>query len=139
MMRLGVAMADGFIGCWNAKFQYDLLRPVTYIKRVMDPRWEPLLITPPFPEYPSGHSTESGAAAAVLTSIYGENFAFTDRTHERDGLGSRDFQSFQAAAQEAGISRLYGGIHFRAAVERGLEQGQCIAQHAIALRTRSST
>ena len=139
MMRLGVAMADGFIGNWYAKFQYDLLRPVTYIKRVIDPKWEPILITPPFPEYPSGHSTQSGAAAVVLTAMFGENFAFTDRTHERDGMAPRSFPSFEAAAQEAGMSRLYGGIHFRAAIERGLEQGRCIGQHATALRTRSST
>jgi hypothetical protein len=139
MMRLGVAMADAFIGCWHAKFQYDLLRPVTYIRRVIDPKWEPLLITPPFPEYPSGHSTLSGASAAVLTSIYGDDFAFTDRTHARDGLAPRSFPSFDAAAEEAGISRLYGGIHFRAAVIHGINQGRCIGQHAIALRTRSST
>ena len=139
LMRLGIAMADAFIGCWNAKFQYDLLRPVTYIKRVIDPAWEPLLITPPFPEYPSGHSTQSGAAAAVLTSFYGDDFSFTDRTHERDGLAPRHFSSFDAAAQEAGISRLYGGIHFRSAIDRGLEQGRCIGAHTVALRTRSST
>jgi hypothetical protein len=139
LMRLGVAMADGFIGCWNAKYQYNLLRPVTYIKKLIDPKWEPILITPPFPEYPSGHSTQSGAAAAVLTGIYGGSFAFTDRTHERDGLAPRQFKSFEEAAQEAGISRLYGGIHFRAAIEQGLEQGRCIGQHALALRTRSST
>jgi len=139
LMRLGVAMADAFIGCWNAKFQYDLLRPVTYIRRVIDPKWEPLLITPPFPEYPSGHSTQSGAAAAVLASVYGARFSFTDRTHERDGLAPRQFESFAAAAAEAGISRLYGGIHFRAAIERGLDQGRCIGAHAVALRTRSST
>jgi hypothetical protein len=139
MMRLGVAMADAFIGNWHAKFQYDLLRPVTYIKRVIDPKWEPLLITPPFPEYPSGHSTQSGAAAVVLTSLFGEDFAFTDRTHERDGMAARRFASFEAAAQEAGISRLYGGIHFRSAITLGLEQGRCIGQHAVALRTRSST
>lgn len=139
MMRLGVAMADGFIGCWNAKFEYDLVRPVTYIKKVIDPKWEPLLITPPFPEYPSGHSTESGAAAAVMTSLFGDNFAFTDRTHVRDGLGERHFPSFTAAANEAGMSRMYGGIHFRAAIEQGLEQGRCIAQFTIGLRTRSST
>ena len=112
---------------------------VSCSKRVIDPKWEPLLITPPFPEYPSGHSTQSGAAAAVLTSLMGENFAFTDRTHARDGLAPRRFASFAAAAEEAGISRLYGGIHFRAAIERGLEQGRCIATHAIALRTGSST
>jgi hypothetical protein len=139
LMRLGIAMADAFIGCWNAKFQYDLLRPVTYIKRVIDPAWEPLLITPPFPEYPSGHSTQSGAAAAVLTSFYGDDFRFTDRTHERDGLAPRHFSSFDAAAREAGISRLYGGIHFRSAIDRGLEQGRCIGAHTVALRTRSST
>ena len=139
LMRLGVAMADAFIGCWNAKFQYDLLRPLTYIRRVIDPKWEPLLITPPFPEYPSGHSTQSGAAAAVLSSVYGETFSFTDRTHERDGLAPRRFDSFDAAAKEAALSRLYGGIHFRSAAERGLEQGRCIGAHAVALRTRSST
>ncbi|MCA3555375.1 MAG: vanadium-dependent haloperoxidase [Aestuariivirga sp.] len=136
MMRLGVAMADGFIGCWNAKFRYDYVRPVTVIRKLIDAKWEPLLITPPFPEYPSGHSTESGAAAAVLTSIYGDNFAFTDSTHARDGLGERTFESFNAAAGEAGISRLYGGIHFRPAIEQGLAQGRCIAQFAIGLRTR---
>jgi hypothetical protein len=139
MMRLGVALADAFIGNWHAKYQYDLLRPVTYIKRVIDPKWEPLLITPPFPEYPSGHSTQSGAAALVLTSLFEENFAFTDRTHERDGMAARRFPSFEAAAEEAGISRLYGGIHFRSAITLGLEQGRCIGQHALALRTRSST
>jgi hypothetical protein len=139
LMRLGVAMADAFIGCWHAKFQYDLLRPVTYIRRVIDPKWEPLLITPPFPEYPSGHSTQSGAAAAVLTSIYGKDFSFTDRTHERDGLAPRSFPGFDAAAAEAGMSRLYGGIHFRAAIDHGLNQGRCIGQYAVALRTRSST
>lgn len=139
LMLLGIAVADAFIGCWNAKYQYNLLRPVTYIRRVIDPAWETLLITPPFPEYPSGHSTQSGAAAAVLTRLFGPDFAFTDSTHERDGLAPRHFASFGEAAREAGISRLYGGIHFRAAIEQGLEQGRCIAQHALALRTRGST
>jgi membrane-associated phospholipid phosphatase len=136
LARLGVVLADAFIGCWEAKFQYDLLRPVTYIRRLIDPKWEPLLITPPFPEYPSGHSTQSAAAAAVLTKLFGENFAFEDRTREGDGLKPRSFASFSAAASEAGISRLYGGIHFRSAIERGLAQGQCVASYANALRTR---
>ena len=136
LARLGVAEADAFIGCWDAKFQYDLVRPVTYIRRTMDPRWEPLLITPPFPEYPSGHSTQSGAAAEVLTKLFGENFAFEDATRKGDGLKPRVFPSFWAAANEAGISRLYGGIHFRAAIERGLEQGRCIGAFTNALRTR---
>ncbi len=136
LARLGIALADAFIGCWQTKFEYDLLRPVTYIRRLMDPKWEPLLITPPFPEYPSGHSTQSGAAAAVLTHAFGGNFAFDDATHERDGIAPRTFASFDEAAREAALSRLYGGIHFRAAIERGLDQGRCIGAHAVALKTR---
>ncbi len=136
LARTGIALADGFVGCWNAKYLHDLLRPVTYIRRVIDPKWETLLITPPFPEYPSGHSTQSGAAAAVLTNFFGKNFAFEDATHGRDGLAKRAYPSFWAAAEEAGISRLYGGIHFRSGVERGLEQGRCIGAYANALRTR---
>ena len=135
LARLGIVEADAFIGCWHTKYEYDLLRPVTYIKRVMDPKWESLLITPPFPEYPSGHSTQSAAAALVLTKVFGENFAFEDATHVKDGLPPRPFTSFAAAAEEAGISRLYGGIHFRAAIERGLEQGRCIGAFTNALRT----
>lgn len=135
--RLGIALADAFIGCWNAKFEYDLLRPVTYIRATMDPKWEPLLITPPFPEYPSGHSTQSGAAAEVLTAFFGEDFAFEDATHLDDGMEPRRFPSFWAAAEEAGMSRLYGGIHFRSAIDQGLEQGRCIGQQVTALQTRT--
>jgi hypothetical protein len=133
---LGVAVADGFTGCWDAKFKYDLIRPLTYINKQIDPKWQTLLITPPFPEYPSGHSTQSGAAAVALTHLFGENYAFTDATHEADGLIPRKFTSFWEAAEEAGISRLYGGIHFRAAIERGLDQGRCIGEYAAKLKTR---
>jgi hypothetical protein len=136
MARLGVAVADGFIGCWQAKYQYDLIRPISYIRRVIDPKWEPLLNTPPFPEYPSGHSTQSGAAEVVLTNLFGDNFTFEDKTGAHAGLAPRTFPSFKAAADDAGISRLYGGIHFRAAIERGLEQGRCIGAFTNALRTR---
>jgi len=133
---LGITLADSFIGCWDAKYEFDLLRPITYIRRHIDPAWEPILNTPPFPEYPSGHSTQSGAAAEVLTHLFGENYAFGDATHEDDGLPARSYASFHEAADEAGISRLYGGIHFRAAIERGLEQGICIGAFATALDTR---
>ncbi len=136
LTKLSIAEADAFIGCWNGKFQYDLLRPITYIRRVMDPKWEPLLNTPPFPEYPSGHSTQSAAAALVMTEAFGDNFAFTDDTGTKDGLKPRSFKSFSAAAEEAGISRLYGGIHYRAAIENGLAQGRCIGAFATALKTR---
>ena len=136
LARLGIGLADAFIGCWEAKYQYNLLRPVSYIRRVMDPKWEPILLTPPFPEYPSGHSTQSGAAAEVLTQLFGEDYAFVDNAQDDEGLPPRSFASFRAAAQEAGISRLYGGIHFRAAIVNGLEQGRCIAAFTNALRTR---
>lgn len=134
MARLGITLADAFIGCWHSKFEYDLVRPITYIQRVIDPKWQPILNTPPFPEYPSGHSTQSGAAAAVLDAVFGADHAFVDGTHLDDGIPERPFANFQAAAQEAGISRLYGGIHFRAAIERGLDQGACIGAHAVGLR-----
>ena len=133
---VGVTVADAFIGCWDAKFEFDLIRPISYITKHIDPKWQALLITPPFPEYPSGHSTQSGAAAVALTHLFGENYAFTDATHEADGLKPRSFTSFWDAAEEAGISRLYGGIHFRAAIERGLEQGRCIGDYAAKLKTR---
>jgi hypothetical protein len=132
--RVGIAVNDAFIGCWHEKFKYNLLRPITYIRRLIDPTWETLLITPPFPEYPSGHSTQSAAAATVLTAMLGGDYAFTDRTHEPDGLEARSFKSFWDAANEAAISRLYGGIHYRSGVSRGLEQGRCIGERVNALR-----
>lgn len=135
LARLGVAVADGFVGCWQAKYQYNLLRPITYIRKLIDPKWETLLISPPFPEYPSGHSTQSSAAATVMTAIFGDNFAFSDGSGVDDGLPERSFPSFEAAAHEAALSRLYGGIHFRAAIDRGFEQGACIGAYAVALKT----
>lgn len=136
LARLGVALADSFIGCWWAKYKYDLIRPVTYIRRVIDPEWQPLLITPPFPEYPSGQSTQSGAAAAALTGFFGEAFAFTDTTHVEDALPERSFPDFWAAAGEAAMSRLYGGIHYPFANINGLDQGKCIGSYAAALKTK---
>ncbi|MEZ5755229.1 MAG: vanadium-dependent haloperoxidase [Paracoccaceae bacterium] len=130
-----MAVSDGFIVNWRDKYRYDLLRPVTYINRLIDPKWQPLLITPPFPEYPSGHSTQSGAVAQVLTDVFGDPFPFTDSTHEADGLAPRAFPDFWTAANEAGISRLYGGIHFRAAIDLGLDQGACVGDHVNALKT----
>jgi PAP2 superfamily len=133
---LGVALADAFIACWRTKFEVNLLRPVTYIRKHFDPKWESLLITPPFPEYPSGHSTQSAAAATVLTRFFGADHAFADRTHEADGLPARNYSGFHAAATEAGMSRLYGGIHFRSGILQGLEQGTCVGAYAARLRTR---
>src|SRR5262249_5414538 len=127
--------ADTFIGCWQTKFVYDTVRPVTFIRRVIDPTFETVVNTPPFPEFPSGHSAQSAAAALVLASIFGDHYAFDDATDQADGLAPRSFQSFSAAAKEAAISRLYGGIHYRAAVEMGADQGRCIGAYAVALHT----
>jgi PAP2 superfamily len=131
--KTGMAVADAFIACWFQKYRYNLLRPVTYIQRLIDPAWVPALVTPPFPEYTSGHSVQSGAAFAILTDLFGDGYAFVDHTHDDRGLAPRSFVSFRDAAKEAAISRLYGGIHFRAAIENGLEQGRCIGEVVNAL------
>jgi hypothetical protein len=136
LARIGIAMADAFVGCWHDKYVYNLIRPITYIKRVIDPKWEPILNTPPFPEYPSGHSTVSGAMDAVMTAFFGEDYTFEDRTGSPDGRNPRTFKSFHEAAEEAGISRLYGGIHFHSAIVDGLAQGRCIGAYTVALKTR---
>jgi membrane-associated phospholipid phosphatase len=132
--QLGIAVCDSFIACWRAKYSHNLLRPITYIRATIDPAWgDPLpLVTPPFPEYPSGHSVQSAAAAEVLTAFFGA-IPFTDHTHDARGLPARSFASFDAFAEEAAISRLYGGIHFRSAIEDGLEQGRCIGVKAARL------
>jgi membrane-associated phospholipid phosphatase len=136
LARMGIAMSDAFVGCWHEKFVFNLVRPITYIKKNIDPKWEPLLNTPPFPEYPSGHSTVSGAMDAVMTAFFGENYEFEDKTGSPDGRNPRIYKSFHEAAEEAGISRMYGGIHFHSAIVDGLTQGRCIAQYVIALKTR---
>lgn len=135
--RMGIAVADAFIGCWNAKYTYHLIRPITVIRELIDPEWMPAVDTPPFPEYPSGHSVQSGAAAEVLASLFGDEYRFTDHTHDARGMAPRTFGSFSEMAEEAAISRLYGGIHYRAAIELGLEHGRCIGRKVNALQFRA--
>lgn len=137
--KVGISQGDAFILGWYYKYHYNLIRPITYIQNVIDVDWNsPLItdpvVTPPFPEYPSGHSVQAGAAAQVLTDLFGEEYAFTDHTHDARGLTARSFESFYAYADEAAISRLYGGIHFRAAIERGVETGKCIGAIVSAIR-----
>jgi PAP2 superfamily len=134
--KVGIAVADSFIACWHTKYRYNLLRPITYIRAQIDPSWLPLLVTPPFPEYTSGHSVQSAAAAQVLTDLFGDGHPFVDHTHDRRGLSPRSFGSFFEAAEDAAISRLYGGIHFRAAIDAGLAQGRCIGRAVSALALR---
>ena len=120
---------DGFIACWDAKYHYSLIRPETYINLYIDNNWKPRLQTPPFPEYTSGHSVISSAASTILTKIYGDGQAFTDTTERAWGWPDRKFKSAIDAANEASLSRLYGGIHFRIAVTEGVKQGTSIANY----------
>ncbi|MAD97585.1 MAG: phosphatidic acid phosphatase [Flavobacteriaceae bacterium] len=121
--KTSIALADAFISCWDEKYRSNLIRPETLINKYIDEDWTPLLQTPPFPEYTSGHSVVSGAAAEALTSIFGDNFAFDDTTEIPYGLPVRSYKSFREAAREAAISRVYGGIHYNAAVYEGIDQG----------------
>ncbi len=129
--KTSIAIADAFISCWDEKYRSNLIRPETLINEHIDDSWEPVLQTPPFPEYTSGHSVVSGAAATALTSIFGDNFAFDDDTEVPFGLPVRSFISFNQAADEAAISRMYGGIHYRAAVEIGIGQGRNLGEYII--------
>lgn len=121
--KVSIAIADAFISCWDEKYRSNLVRPETLINEFIDPTWLPVLQTPPFPEYTSGHSVISNTSAVVLSSIYGDDFEFLDTTEIPYGLPSRFFDSFQSAADEATISRLYGGIHYESAIYEGKEQG----------------
>ncbi|WP_250433755.1 vanadium-dependent haloperoxidase [Hanstruepera flava] len=122
-----MAMFDAIICSWHIKYTTDLVRPITYIQEFIDPDWEPVLQTPPFPEYTSGHSATSASAAEILTSIYGDNYAFTDNTQLRFGLEQRSFSSFKEAADQVNLSRFYGGIHYMQGVEEGAKQGAFVA------------
>ena len=129
---VGTALGDAFISAWNLKYQDNLVRPVTYIQANLRRNWSPFVETPPFPEYPSGHSVVSGAAAEVLTTMFGQ-VAFTDRTPILNGHQSfeRSFTSFEAAASEAAISRLYGGIHYAPACFNGVTQGEKVGDFVV--------
>lgn len=129
LAKLGIAENDAGIVCWRAKFNTNVLRPISFIRSFIDPSWTPLINTPPFPTYTSGHSTLSGAAAAILSAEIGNNVAFTDSSKIADGFSPRSFINFDMAAQEAASSRLYGGIHYRFDNENGYRCGQLIADN----------
>ena len=125
---VSVALADAFISCWAEKFTSNLVRPETYINRFIDPNWRPFIETPPFPEHTSGHATTSAAAATILTKQFGDAFEFTDSTEVEFGLKPRTFKSFYEASDEAAMSRLYGGIHYRNGNEGGRLNGREIGE-----------
>lgn len=126
-----ICLYDAFISCWDEKYRSSLIRPETFINQYLDKEWKPLLQTPAFPEYTSGHSVISRAAAESLTYLLGDNFSFQDSTELDFGLPSRSYDSFFDASDEAAISRLYGGIHYLPACENGVEQGKKVADYIL--------
>jgi len=126
-----IALFDAFISCWDEKWDTLIVRPETLINQYYDEEWLPLLQTPPFPEYTSGHSVISRAAAVTLTDLYGDNFSFTDTTEVAYGLPERKYTSFLHASEEAAISRLYGGIHYMMAIEEGVAQGEAVGNYVV--------
>lgn len=126
--RLGLAVADAFVQCWKTKYVYNLERPITYINSYIDADWTTIIGTPPFPEYTSGHSSQSGAFGEVMTALFGENYAFTDNTHGEQFGGPRSFTSFVQCAEETAISRLYGGIHYPIGNTMGSQSGITIGE-----------
>ena len=129
--KTSIAIVDAFISCWDEKYRSNLIRPETLINQHIDENWAPVLQTPPFPEFTSGHSVVSGAASTVLTDIFGNDFSFEDTTELPYGLPMRSFPSFDKAAEEAAISRLYGGIHYRSAIDLGLKQGRSLGNYVL--------
>ncbi len=134
--RAGIADADALTAIWQAKYRYNLVRPVTYIRRVIDPTWTPLLPTPPFPEYVSAHSGQSAAVALTLEALFGNDVAFTDHAHDADGFAPRRFTTIFAAAEEAGMSRILAGIHFQSGNLNGRALGRCVAAKVNGLNWR---
>ena len=125
-LRVALAQFDGFIACWDEKYRSEVIRPESYIAKYIDPNWLPIIITPPFPEYTSGHSVISGASSQILTHLFGENVAFTDSTEVQFGLAARHYNSFKEAGEQAAMSRIYAGIHYRPACAEGFKQGVAV-------------
>ncbi len=121
--KTSIGLFDAFISCWDEKYRSNVIRPETVINKYMDPEWRPYIQTPPFPSYTSGHSVISAAAATVMTDIYGDNFQYNDTSSIEFGIAARSFNSFYAASMEAGLSRFYGGIHYRSDIDSGYLQG----------------
>ncbi|WP_377111056.1 vanadium-dependent haloperoxidase [Mucilaginibacter litoreus] len=121
-----IALFDAFINCWYVKYKANSVRPETVINKFIDPDWKTHIQTPPFPEYISGHAVISAAAAETLTKSFGDNKAYTDSSEAEFGIPPRSFKSFRAAALEAAISRVYGGIHYKIACDIGNQTGRKI-------------
>ncbi len=140
--KTGMAVADAFILCWKAKYTYMNIRPYSYVRQTIDPAWIPFWPAPPFPGFPSGHSTQSAAAAVALENVFGTNFEFTDTSWEgrpKDSKRNVEFKprklkSFWAAAEESALSRFYGGIHTNMDNSVGLVEGKKIGTNIVQLK-----
>lgn len=130
---VGMSLADAFTACWRVKYRDNFVRPVTYINEFIDPDWNTAIPTPPFPEFPSGHSTGAGAWSRIMNEVYGTSFTFTDSTHGALHGGPRTYPSFDSCAAEVGMSRIYGGIHYPFADTMGRALGGRVAQNMLAL------
>ena len=128
---VSVGLFDSFIVCWDEKWRSILVRPETLINQFIDKEWIPYLQTPPFPEYTSGHSVISRTSAKILTKVLGDNFEFLDTTEEKYGLKARNYKSFIEAADEAAISRIWGGIHYMPAITLGVKQGDKVGDFVL--------
>lgn len=132
-ISLTLGLNDAMICTWKAKYNYNLIRPIAYIHRYIDSNWEPAILTPPFPEFPSGHSVQSAVMASILTGMLGENIGFTD--YSKYWVGEpKKFNSFWESANETSISRLYGGIHFREALTKGQQLGKKVGENILKLK-----
>jgi hypothetical protein len=132
LAKAGIACVDAGIGCWKTKFQYNQQRPIMYIREVLGhPEWNTLFDTPPFPDFPSGHSTIAGSFSEILKGFFGNNYQFTDHTYDYLGMKPRSYQSFDELAKEIGDSRVYAGIHYRYSCEKGCEQGRKIGRNIV--------
>jgi large repetitive protein len=129
LAAMNIAVADAVISCWNAKYTYEFWRPVTAIQ-LTDATWFPLITTPNHPEYPSGHSSQSGAASAVLGAFFGDATEFNLTSETAPGV-TRHYSSFNDAAEEAGDARVFGGIHFRKACVDAKAMGEQIANYVL--------
>lgn len=130
-VRVAMGVFDAIISCWDEKYRSNVIRPESYIGKYIDANWTPIIVTPPFPEYTSGHSCISGASSTILGAIFGDNMAFTDSTEVQFGIPPRSFASFKEAANQAAFSRLYAGIHYRLACEIGLTQGAAVGKNVL--------
>ena len=125
-----IALFDAFISCWDEKYRSNYVRPETEINKI-DENWHPYIQTPPFPSYTSGHATNSAAAAEVMTHWFGDNLSFTDTSLLEFGIKNREIKSFRAAAAEAAMSRLYGGIHYRFDNDNGAAAGKKLGEFVV--------